>query len=104
MRVFCAISFLLLTFATSGCGTFSQRPHRHLSYAEVAYLAAQKANAEANAPLKLQQAREQLLRARAAYRSKNFRLARTLSIRARLLSEEAELLSLGREKGNENTK
>ena len=81
------ISVLLLC---SGCGVFSTRPDRHLSYAEAAYTAAQKANAETLSPQSFQLARETLFRARASYRLKNFKLARKLAIRSRLLSEEAE--------------
>lgn len=83
------LSSLLLT----GCGVFATRPARHLGYAEAAYLAAQKANAETNAPQSFQLARETLFRARAAFRLKNFKRARHLAVRARLLSEEAEFKS-----------
>ena len=85
--VFCAISFV-------GCGVFATRPDRHLSYAEAAHVAAQKANAEVLAPNSYQLARETLFRARSSYRLKNFKLARRLSIRSRLLAEEAEFRSL----------
>ncbi len=78
----------------SGCGILATRPSRHLSYAEAAYMAAQKANAETLSPQSYQLARETLYRARASYRLKNFKLSRKLAIRARLLAEEAEFKSL----------
>ncbi len=86
--------FVFATLQLSGCGVFATRPDRHLSYAEAAHVAAQKANAEVIAPSSYQLARETLFRARSSYRLKNFKLARRLSIRARLLSEEAEFRSL----------
>lgn len=90
-------SFFLLLITTSllttGCGVLATRPARHLGYAEAAYIAAQKANAETNFPQEFQLARETLFRARAAYRLKNFKRARKLAVRARLLSEEAEFKS-----------
>ena len=86
--------FVFLSALLTGCGVFATRPDRHLSYAEAAHVAAQKANAEVMAPSSYQLARETLFRARSSYRLKNFKLARRLSIRARLLSEEAEFRSL----------
>ncbi len=86
--------FLVSALFLTGCGVIATRPARHLGYAETAFIAAQKANAEAESPQEFQLARETLLRARAAYRLKNFNLARKLAVRARLLSEEAEFLSM----------
>lgn len=86
--------FFISAFLLSGCGVFSTRPDRHLSYAEAAYQAAQKANAETLSPQSFQLARETLYRARSSYRLKNFKLSRKLAIRARLLSEEAEFKAL----------
>lgn len=86
--------FFALLSTTAGCGIFSTRPARHLSYAETAYVAAQKAEAETKSPQSFQLARETLFRARAAYRLKNFKEARRMAIRARMLSEEAEFRSL----------
>ena len=91
------LALLAGVLLASGCGLFSTRPSRHLSYAEAAYMAAQKANAETLSPQSYQLARETLYRARASYRLKNFKLSRRLSIRARLLSEEAEFKSLHKE-------
>ncbi len=88
-------ALLLLSTVTllSGCGVFATRPARHLGYAEAAFQAAEKANAETNAPQSFQLARETLFRARAAFRLKNFKRARKLAVRARLLSEESEFRS-----------
>lgn len=81
----------------SGCGTFTTRPDRHLSYAETAFAAAQRDGADLVTPQTFQLARETLFRARAAYRAKNFKVARHLAIRARLLAEEAEFKTKNRD-------
>jgi hypothetical protein len=50
--------------------------------------------------LSFQLAKDQLARARSFYRLKNFKQARTLAVRSRRLSEEAEWKAL---KGNSNS-
>lgn len=90
---FSVLVILLVLVSLPGCGMFSTRPAHHLGYAEAAYLAAQRANAETNAPQSFQLARETLYRARASFRLKNFKEARRLAVRARLLAEEAEFQS-----------
>lgn len=87
----------------SGCGILATRPDNHLAYAEAAFQAAQKDGADTAEPQTFQLARETLARARSAYRLKNFRDARRLAIRARILSEEAEFKTKHRDaKNSEN--
>lgn len=84
------ILIFCLGFSFSACAVFSTRPVQHLSYAESAFQGATIAGAETVQPALYQLAKDALLRARSAYRLKDFKSARSLAIRARRLSEEAE--------------
>lgn len=87
--------FLLLGILVfSSCAALSSRPSRQLSYAEASFQAAILNGAETSQPQLFQLAKDLLLQARAAYRQKNFKLARQLSIKSRHASEEAEYRSL----------
>jgi hypothetical protein len=92
------LSICLFAGVLSACGIFSTRPEKQMSYAEAAYQAATVANAESLASNVYQLARDSLLRARSAYRAKDFKSARILALQSRHLSEEAELKSLKSEK------
>lgn len=83
-----AALFPLIIFIFCACA--SSRPVQQMSYAEAAFQAATIANAEASQGIIYQLAKDALLRARAAYRLKDFKNARTLATRCRRLSEEAE--------------
>jgi len=74
----------------SGCAAFSTRPVQQMSYAEAAFQAATLVNAEVSQPAIYQLAKDALLRARSAYRLKDFKTARVTAIKSRRLSEEAE--------------
>ena len=90
--------FVLSVVCLSGCGAFATRPAKQMAYAESAFQAASNTGAETLAPQFYQVSRDTLLRARAAYRSKNFKEARNLAIRTRRMAEEAELKALRSEK------
>lgn len=72
----------------------ASRPARQISYAEAAYQAAILAGAETLQPNLFQLSKDALLRARSAYRLKNFKLARQLAMRARHAAEDAEFKSM----------
>jgi hypothetical protein len=98
-----ALAFSLAVFLFfPACAMIESRPVKQLAYAEAAYQAALLANSDTNpdsAPI-FQLAKDQLARARSFYRLKNFKQARTLAVRSRRLSEEAEWKAL---KGNSNS-
>ncbi|NUM88379.1 MAG: DUF4398 domain-containing protein [Bdellovibrionales bacterium] len=85
---------LLFAFALAGCSVFHTRPAQQLSHAEAALRSAQAAGAEQTQPGLYQLSKDALLRARAAYRVKNFEVARKMAIRARRIAEDAELKTL----------
>ena len=87
----------------SGCSVLQSRPVKHMAYAESAFQAATLASAETNpeAAGVYQLARDQLSRARAFYRLKNFKQARIFAIKSRRMSEEAEWRVL---RGNSSSK
>ncbi len=93
-----SILFGICTLIFSGCGALATRPEKQMAYAESAFYAATSASADTLAPSIYQLARDSLLRARSAYRLKDFRSARLLATRSRLLSEEAEVKALRSEK------
>lgn len=97
LRVYFLSLLLIGLLGLSGCGVFSTRPDRPLAYAEAALLGAARQGAEGFVPQNYQLARETLYRARSAYRLKNFREARRLAIRARILAEEAEFKAIHRD-------
>jgi hypothetical protein len=84
------LSVLLLP----ACTGITQRPARQISYAEAAFQSATLAGAETSQPNLYQLSRDALMQARAAYRLKNFKLARQLALKARLVAEDAELKAL----------
>jgi len=89
-------------FLFSGCAALESRPFKQMAYAESAYQAALLAGADTNpdtAPV-FQLAKDQLARARSFYRLKNFKEARTLAVKSRRLSEEAEWKAV---RGNSNS-
>jgi hypothetical protein len=90
------VLFILFTAggASSACSALSSRPSRQITYAETAFQAASLAGAETTQPNLYQLAKDALLQARAAYRLKNFKLARQLAIKARHASEDAEFNAL----------
>ncbi len=95
------ISLAAICFFSS-CAMFESRPIKQLAYAEAAHQAALLAAADTNpetAPI-FQIAKDQLARARSYYRLKNFKEARTLAVKSRVLSEEAEWKAL---RGNSNS-
>lgn len=83
----------MAVFFFSGCAVFESRPMKQLAYAEAAFQAATAASAESNPASAgiYQLAKDQLARARSFYRLKNFKQARMLAVKARRLSEDAEL-------------
>lgn len=86
----------LTAFCFSGCSTFKSRPFKQMAYAESAVQAAVLAGSETSpeaAPI-FQLAKDQLARARAFYRLKNFKNARLFAVKARRLAEEAEWRSI----------
>lgn len=89
---------LFLVFLTGGagsaCSALSSRPARQMTYAETAFQAAALAGAETSQPNLYQLSKDALLQARAAYRLKNFKLARQLAIKARHAAEDAEYKAL----------
>lgn len=87
---------MLTAFCFSGCSAFNTRPFKQMAYAESAVQAAMIAGSETNpeAGPVFQLAKDQLARARAFYRLKNFKEARMFAVKARRLAEEAEWRAL----------
>jgi len=91
-----ALAPSLAVFFISGCAVLESRPVKQMAYAEAAYQAALLAGADTTpetAPV-FQLAKDQLARARSYYRLKNFKQARTLAVKSRRLSEDAEWKAL----------
>ncbi len=81
-------------FLLPGCSAFRSRPVNQMSYAEAAVRSAAAAGAETSQPYLYQLSRDALLRARSAYRLKDFNSALKLAIRARRIAEDAEAKAL----------
>jgi hypothetical protein len=86
----------LTVFCFSGCSALNSRPYKQMAYAESALQAAMLAGSETSpeAGPVFQLAKDQLARARAFYRLKNFKEARLFAVKARRLGEEAEWRSI----------
>ena len=92
---FSSLSFsVVICLLYAGCSGLATRPARQMSYAETAFHAATLAQAESSQPNLYQLAKDALLRARAAYRLKNFKVARQMAILARHAAEDAEFKAL----------
>lgn len=89
-----ALSLAVAAFCfQASCSSLETRPYKQMSYAEAAFRAATLAGAETNPDTSAiyQLAKDSIQRARSYYRLKSFKEARKYAIRARRLSEEAEL-------------
>lgn len=84
---------LFLLFNISSCGLATTRPKLEMTLAQVAFLAAKKANAQIKAAGYYRKAEFYYLKAKSNYRRKYFNKAKQYAILSKRFSEKAEYLA-----------
>lgn len=72
------------------CGLTVTRPKKEMTFAQVAFLAARRANAQVLAPTLFRKAEIYYLKAKSAYRKKFFNKAKQFAEKSQKFSEKAE--------------
>jgi hypothetical protein len=89
-----SVVVLIFTLLLGACGLATTRPKKDMSLAQAAFMAAKRANAQTLAPGLYRKAEFYYIKARSAYRTKNFNKAQQYAELSRKFSEQAELVAV----------